>query len=618
MLNLSSNLISFGILNKSLFPEFLIFTAYPQFFLLMTFQKLILAFLFLVAFLNLPAQTLDYQLTLYNTQNRPMANVEVTLVETIQRKVIKGNTNAAGVVKFTIEGGKIWQMNILKIQNYLKWQIVMPEYKGSKTERLTYHPEKILWEMTPPANRSKLNIQTEKQNLTQSPKATAQLSSVKITFVKNNNQPLAGFPIRLTCIRLLKTYEATTNARGEVFFALPNDEEFELDMEEKERYDYIKTLKKSSEMSLIRIFEPYIFPEQTENDTLYQEIPEQVKEGTSNRHLLTGYFVYEKGGLVANQAVFLKDMDGVQTFSARTNEQGVARLMLPKEKRYAVLMEKLSQEVLYFKEVVDLTRAWGISNSQKTIILPDLRQNRIKLPYNLYIQKIGQPQELNGFFKEAQLNFLAIQDLSFRKHEYASLLFKLEGVPPLPGLSRGFLFTTGSVLNAFGLNDSPSASWAGSHYPVTDRVPAVFRKDSTQLFDANVMEFTVQPAKSKLTFDFIFASEEYNEYLDYDDGFGIFIEGEGFDSQTNIALLSDRKTPVSVATVNLKSNAELFIDNSLPDSELFRTFQYDGFSKKASVSVPVKPQNTYKIKIVIFDRKDAIYDSGLFVNFYSN
>jgi hypothetical protein len=585
---------------------------------MMSMQKITLWILFTFHVLSLQAQTLNYKLTLLNDQNRPMANVEVTLIETVKRTVLKSKTNGAGVVNFKIEGGNVWQMNILQIQNYYKWQIVMPQYQGTQEATFTYAPEKILREMKAPVDRTNLQIVTEKQNLSKAPPATPQLSSIKIHFSKDNRQPLANFPIRLTNIRLLKAYEATTNAQGDVFFSLPNQEEFELDIEGINHFDYIQTLTKSSVMSLNKVFEPYPYQDVVKNDTIAQSIPENIKEGTSNRHLLIGYFRYENDEPVANQAVYLKNMDGKNVYKTQTNAEGIARFMLPKNNRYGVVHKQINQDFQIVKEVIDLSRAWGIGHSEKGIILPMPDKAPYQLPDNLQIQLIKTPQKLNEFFIGTGIEFVDFKNLSYKTHEYAALSYKISGTPALFEIPKGFLITTGSVFNALGINNSPSASWASSPYPVDDYVPSVFHHDSTQVYDACVLEFTIKPQKSQLTFDYLFASEEYSEYLDYDDGFGIFVEGEGFDKNQNIALLPDKKTPLSVANVNEKLQSSFFKENSKPESLLFKTFQYDGFTKKCTVNIPVKTQNTYKIKIVIFDRKDAIYDSGAFVNFYSH
>ena len=65
--------------------------------------------------------------------------------------------------------------------------------------------------------------------------------------------------------------------------------------------------------------------------------------------------------------------------------------------------------------------------------------------------------------------------------------------------------TSGSVLNAIGPNISPSTSQDNGlpGYPALDSAG----------FDASVISFDVKSTTAYLTFNYVFASEEYNEYV---------------------------------------------------------------------------------------------------------
>ena len=76
-------------------------------------------------------------------------------------------------------------------------------------------------------------------------------------------------------------------------------------------------------------------------------------------------------------------------------------------------------------------------------------------------------------------------------------------------------------------------------------------------YDAAVLEFDFIPASDTLTFDYVFGSEEYNEYVcgTVNDAFGFFLSGPGIagpytNGAENIALVPGTTTQVSINTVN--------------------------------------------------------------------
>ena len=115
---------------------------------------------------------------------------------------------------------------------------------------------------------------------------------------------------------------------------------------------------------------------------------------------------------------------------------------------------------------------------------------------------------------------------------------------------------------------------------------------------------------TNVTFQYIFASEEYNEFVDspFNDAFAFFLNGE------NIALLPGTNTPVTVNTINNGDNAELFNDNgtTLGDPTPFPT-EYDGFTVVLTAEGTIQPDGTNTFKLVIADNSDTSLDSAVFL-----
>ncbi len=132
--------------------------------------------------------------------------------------------------------------------------------------------------------------------------------------------------------------------------------------------------------------------------------------------------------------------------------------------------------------------------------------------------------------------------------------------------------------------------------------------------DAAVLEFDFIPESDTIRFRYIFASEEYPEYVDatVNDVFGFFISGVnpygGVYTNKNIALIPNTNTPVAINNVNHITNSQYYINNASSTSLIF-----DGKTVILTAWALVVPCTQYHIKLAIGDVTDAIYDSGVFL-----
>jgi hypothetical protein len=179
-------------------------------------------------------------------------------------------------------------------------------------------------------------------------------------------------------------------------------------------------------------------------------------------------------------------------------------------------------------------------------------------------------------------------------------------------MDKGLIMTSGSVLNALGPNISPYTSQDNG-------LPGYLVSPDTVGYDAAVISFDVTSSTSFLSFKYVFASEEYNEYVGsvFNDAFAFFITGPGIAPGTNIALLPGTNTPVAINNVNLGLNSQYYINNDSSfnaDPVRFQLLEYDGLTKVlATTAITVVPGATYTITLVIQDFSDAVYDSGVFI-----
>ncbi|OFX68106.1 MAG: hypothetical protein A2X12_09775 [Bacteroidetes bacterium GWE2_29_8] len=179
------------------------------------------------------------------------------------------------------------------------------------------------------------------------------------------------------------------------------------------------------------------------------------------------------------------------------------------------------------------------------------------------------------------------------------------------GIASGIIMSTGHAGDATGPNNTKGKSSDWGRVGDVDLDKLVYPYDSK---DAAVLEFDFIPTSSKLEFKYVFASEEFPEWVgyDYNDVFGFFISGPkpggGTYNTKNIALIPGT-TNIPVTINNLVLYPQYYRDN--PEGNQF--IQFDGLSTVLPATIDVIPCQTYHMKLAISDVYDGTYDSGVFL-----
>lgn len=196
------------------------------------------------------------------------------------------------------------------------------------------------------------------------------------------------------------------------------------------------------------------------------------------------------------------------------------------------------------------------------------------------------------------------------------------------GLARGIILSTGPVSHAAGANSTGDRS--GDFGDKTSD-PDLSKLATGSIRDRVGLEFDFVPLDSFVTFRYVFASEEYCEFVGskYNDVFGFFVRGPGIEggftgNAKNVALIPGSEDFVSINNVNHKKNKQHYIDNTRRhDAErcgvpyVFSVreeyIEYDGFTVKLTAKLKLNPCETYHIRLVVADVADNFYDSAVFL-----
>lgn len=186
------------------------------------------------------------------------------------------------------------------------------------------------------------------------------------------------------------------------------------------------------------------------------------------------------------------------------------------------------------------------------------------------------------------------------------------------GLDEGVIISTGNIMSAIGPNIAPNKTanmLGGSDPQLAALVPGY------SVFDAAAIEFDFIPMSDTLKLDYVFASDEYPEWVGstYNDIFGFFVSGPnpngGNYSNLKIATIPNTNLPVTVNNLNNGpfntgpcTNCSFYVNNTNG-----LTIEYDGFTTVLRACLVVTPCVTYHIKIAVGDVGDHAYDSGIFL-----
>ncbi len=185
--------------------------------------------------------------------------------------------------------------------------------------------------------------------------------------------------------------------------------------------------------------------------------------------------------------------------------------------------------------------------------------------------------------------------------------FFTNGVPGLD-FNSGIILSTGKAVNAAGPNNSPARS-TNFQYPGDALLSSIINR---QTFDAAILKFDFIPAGNVISFQYVFGSEEYEEYVGghFNDIFAFHISGgpENYNNKNLAIIPGTNNTTVSINNVNHITNTQFYRNN-----DNGQHLQFDGHTVTLTASTSVTPCETYHIRLSIADAADAIFDSGVFI-----
>jgi hypothetical protein len=206
------------------------------------------------------------------------------------------------------------------------------------------------------------------------------------------------------------------------------------------------------------------------------------------------------------------------------------------------------------------------------------------------------------------------------------------------GILSGFAMSSGDVNGLVGPNNSGGYTGMGTALSTgndPDLLDLVQANGGNSINDWAIIEFDFVPLGDTLQFQYVWASEEYDEFVgtNFNDIFGFFISGPGIsgpyaNNAANIARVPDTNAPVAISTINNGSGnagpctscdyynqdgqyAAIPFDDPIHSDPYY--MQLDGYTDVLTATAIVQCGETFHIKLAICDTSDPAYASAVFL-----
>jgi gliding motility-associated-like protein len=191
------------------------------------------------------------------------------------------------------------------------------------------------------------------------------------------------------------------------------------------------------------------------------------------------------------------------------------------------------------------------------------------------------------------------------------------------GLEKGILLTSGSANGVANPGSFFTSAFTGTPGDSDLDYLSTINGNNSTSNDACIVEMDVFASTDEITFEYIFGSEEYPEWVGttFNDIFAFLVSGPGIvgdpmiANQENVATLPDG-TFIQINSVNDALNWQYYRDNQDGTSVAYDGLTSDSIGVKKSLTARIAtiPCNTYHLKFAIADRGDTAFDSGVFIS----
>ena len=247
-------------------------------------------------------------------------------------------------------------------------------------------------------------------------------------------------------------------------------------------------------------------------------------------------------------------------------------------------------------------------------LIPTLSFAQITVDTSITTEQLVQDVLINGTCAETS-NFSS----------FTGTAVGINGIAAFDASGTNFPFSGGVVLTSGDVNTVPGPNTntaGGGGWPGDADLEAFTGATATN--DASWIQFDFVPLTEQLSFDFIMASEEYNQNFEctFSDAFAFILTDQTTGVSENLAVLPGTTTPIQVTNIR----PEVVGQCGAVNEEFFGQYNFAPFNDANTSPTNMNGQtveltatstvvigNTYTIKLVVADSQDTAFNMAVFI-----
>jgi outer membrane protein assembly factor BamB len=352
--------------------------------------------------------------------NQPVEGVDIELTSIQLKKTVRATTNSQGRAQLMVLANNDYSFSF----DGFKQQGTISTRDGKKIKTFTFG-------YTP----GTVKLSSETTNGTDQDNGSADAILI-VTYKDETGKKYPNVPCRLIDRKTLKLLSTTSNSVGEATFKVMPGHKYKLSVESVDSFKFFEFPKDGGTLHYTVQYAPTIITEAKLRDTIWQSA--STGPTTSRVFVQVNLKDYEGNPLPDEVIAFVADDDNKVVYAAKTNNQGIGVILLPKKRKYMLHLK-------YERNIDLLTMKDG----------PELHNTEIEISYHgsknleAYFAQVQRDQ--NGFrqdFLPGKLTENGAYKPLITKTAYGyAIHFEEKGSSASPLLYNGVLFTGGGYYN---------------------------------------------------------------------------------------------------------------------------------------------------------------------------
>lgn len=294
-------------------------------------KKQLLSLVFICAVILAYGQD-TYTLQIVDTQNQPLKNTEVRALNSEKKVTLKATTDNTGTVVFTLSAPGKYTFSYLTVVDATSYTVREGGGKGFSEKRITYDPKKV-FAVQPNASRTGIVF---KSVPAQQLKGQPNMAKVTIEVLSSKEEKVPSVLIELVSCTDQCKYKGYANGIGQCVFFVPNNKEYEIDVEHSEALAKFNIPNyQNLQMEQTAYYEKMKVNEVVKGDSIFQN--EVAQTGGTNSHVLFILTLKDfDNNLLNNEFVYVNSQNKKRIYVGKTDDKGICKLMLEKGDDYLV------------------------------------------------------------------------------------------------------------------------------------------------------------------------------------------------------------------------------------------------------------------------------------------